>query len=142
MRNFRDFTSWRNATDFAVEIYRLTERFPASEKFGLSSQMQRAAVSVPVVVDGRRLATDLRIDLLVERRVVVELKSVLEMKDVFHLQLLSYLRLAKLRRGILVNFNTSDLRSSIWTKVNGYDVPAGTPPPQPQSFSSVGEPAP
>ena len=109
------------------------------KKRGLRVERQ---VSVPVVVDGRRLATDLRIDLLVERRVVVELKSVLEMKDVFHLQLLSYLRLAKLRRGILVNFNTSDLRSSIWTKVNGYDVTAGTPPPQPQSFSSVGEPAP
>lgn len=92
-------------------------------------------VSVPVIVEGIRLSTDLKIDLLVEKRVVVELKSVLEMKDVFHLQLLSYLRLAKLHRGILVNFNTADIRSSIWTKVNGYEVPAE----EQKSFSSVGE---
>lgn len=59
MRDFREFTSWRNATDFAVEIYRLTERFPASEKFGLSSQMQRAAVSVPAnIAEGASRASD------------------------------------------------------------------------------------
>ncbi len=43
------------------------------------------------------------------------------------------IRGAKLRRGILVNFNTTDIRGSIWTKVNGYDAP------EQKTFLSVGE---
>ena len=78
-------------------------------------------VSVPVEVEGQRLETQLRIDLLVERRIIIELKSVLDMRDVFHLQLLTYLKLTKLHRGILVNFNTDNIEDSIWTKVNGFD---------------------
>ena len=78
-------------------------------------------VSVPVEVEGQRLETQLRIDLLVERRIIIELKSVLDMREVFHLQLLTYLKLTKLHRGILVNFNTDNIEDSIWTKVNGFD---------------------
>jgi len=77
-------------------------------------------VSVPVEVDGKRLETRLRIDLLVERRIIVELKSVLDMREVFHLQLLTYLKLTKLYRGVLVNFNTDDIENAIWLKANGY----------------------
>ena len=77
-------------------------------------------VSVPVEVDGKRLETRLRIDLLVERRIIVELKSVLDMREVFHLQLLTYLKLTKLYRGVLVNFNTDDIENSIWLKANSY----------------------
>ena len=78
-------------------------------------------VSVPVEVDGKRLETQLRIDLLVERRIIVELKSVLDMREVFHLQLLTYLKLTKLYRGVLVNFNTDDIENAIWLKANGYN---------------------
>lgn len=77
-------------------------------------------VSVPVEVDGKRLETRLRIDLLVERCIIVELKSVLDMREVFHLQLLTYLKLTKLYRGVLVNFNTDDIENAIWLKANGY----------------------
>ena len=78
-------------------------------------------VPVPVEVEGQRLETQLRIDLLVERRIIIELKSVLDMREVFYLQLLTYLKLTKLHRGILVNFNTDNIEDSIWTKVNGFD---------------------
>ena len=81
-------------------------------------------VPVPVEVEGQRLETQLRIDLLVERRIIIELKSVLDMREVFHLQLLTYLKLTKLHRGILVNFNTDNIEDSIWTKVNGFDCNA------------------
>ena len=84
-------------------------------------------VSVPVEVDGTRLETQLRIDLLVERRIIVELKSVLDMREVFHLQLLTYLKLTKLYRGVLVNFNTDDIESAIWLKANGYNREAVLP---------------
>ena len=84
-------------------------------------------VSVPVEVDGTRLETRLRIDLLVERRIIVELKSVLDMREVFHLQLLTYLKLTKLYRGVLVNFNTDDIENAIWLKANGYNREAVLP---------------
>ena len=84
-------------------------------------------VSVPVDVDGKRLETRLRIDLLVERRIIVELKSVLDMREVFHLQLLTYLKLTKLYRGVLVNFNTDDIENAIWLKANGSNRDAVLP---------------
>lgn len=46
-RSFRDLMVWRKAHEFALAIYRLTESFPEREKFGLTHQMRRAAVSVP-----------------------------------------------------------------------------------------------
>ena len=84
-------------------------------------------VQVPLIVDGNFLETQLRIDLLVERRIIIEIKSVLDMHDVFHLQLLTYLKLTKLHRGILVNFNTENIEESIWVKVNGYNTNAILP---------------
>ncbi len=51
----------------------------------------------------------MRLDLLVEGKVIVELKSVQEMRAVFWKQTLTYLRLLKLRVGILVNFNVDNI---------------------------------
>jgi four helix bundle protein len=44
--SFRDLIAWQRAMDLVVEIYRLSERFPSSERFGLTNQLRRAAVSV------------------------------------------------------------------------------------------------
>ena len=47
-RNFKSIIAWQKADDLAVEIYRETgNSFPADERFGLTSQIRRAAVSVP-----------------------------------------------------------------------------------------------
>ena len=43
---YRDLKVWQRSIDLAERIYRLTENFPASEMYGLSSQMRRAAVSI------------------------------------------------------------------------------------------------
>jgi four helix bundle protein len=43
---YRDLIAWRKATQLAVEIYRVTQKFPKDELYGLTSQMRRAAVSV------------------------------------------------------------------------------------------------
>ena len=77
---------------------------------GLSIERQK---QVPVIYKGCRLKTDLRLDILVEDKGIVELKSVEEMKKVFSKQLLTYLRLMDKRIGILVNFNTDDILTSI-----------------------------
>ena len=38
---------WQRAVDLVIEVYRLSESFPAKEKYGITSQIQRAAVSIP-----------------------------------------------------------------------------------------------
>lgn len=47
IKSFRDLIALQKAMDFSVEIYQTTKTFPDSEKFGLVSQLRRAAVSVP-----------------------------------------------------------------------------------------------
>jgi four helix bundle protein len=46
-KSYKDLDVWREAMDFVVECYRVTRAFPKSEVYGLTSQLQRAAVSVP-----------------------------------------------------------------------------------------------
>ena len=85
------------------------------EQRGLKVERQ---VQVPVIYKGNVLKTELRLDVLVEDKVIVELKSVEEMKKVFSKQLLTYLRLMNRRVGLLVNFNTDDILKSMHRIVN------------------------
>jgi four helix bundle protein len=48
--SYRDLDVWRLAMDLVVEIYALTKAFPPDERFGMTSQLRRAAVSVPANV--------------------------------------------------------------------------------------------
>jgi len=45
--SFKDLIVWQRSMDLAVRIYRITQKLPASEQFGLTSQLRRAAVSIP-----------------------------------------------------------------------------------------------
>ena len=86
-------------------------------KRGLTVERQ---LEVPIHYDGQILKTSLRLDLLVEKRVIVELKSVKELQEIFLKQTRTYLRLLDLKVGILVNFNTDNiLQDSIIRVVNG-----------------------
>ena len=88
------------------------------QKRGLAVEQQK---EVPIQYDGHTLQTDLRLDLLVEGKVIIELKSVQEMRDVFWKQTRTYLRLLGLRVGILVNFNVDDiLDDAIHRVVNNF----------------------
>ena len=85
------------------------------EQRGLQVERQK---QVPIIYKGKTLKTELRLDLLVENLVIVELKSVEEMKKVFGKQLLTYLRLMGKHLGLLVNFNTDNILTSIQRIVN------------------------
>ncbi len=85
------------------------------EQRGLRVERQ---VQVPIQYKGNVLKTELRLDLLVEDEVIVELKSVEEMKKVFAKQLLTYLRLMDKKIGLLVNFNTDNILTSITRVAN------------------------
>lgn len=86
-------------------------------KQGLKADEQ---VNVPIMYDGHNLGEDLKLDILVEDSVIIELKSVSETKDVYYKQLLTYLKLSQKHLGLLVNFNTANIKESIHRILNGY----------------------
>jgi four helix bundle protein len=47
MSSYRDLIAWQKAMDLAEEVYGVTTRFPIEEKYGLTAQMRRCAVSIP-----------------------------------------------------------------------------------------------
>jgi four helix bundle protein len=47
LTSYHDLLAWQRAIDFVVETYKLTGRFPRTELYGLTAQLQRAAVSIP-----------------------------------------------------------------------------------------------
>ena len=85
------------------------------EQEGLKVERQ---VNVPIKYKGHKLANDLRLDILVEDKVIIELKSIQELQNVFYKQTLTYLRLTGLKLGILVNFNTDMINDNIKRIVN------------------------
>lgn len=47
IHSFRDLTVWQKGIELAVLVYKVTEKLPPSEKFGLTSQVRRAVISLP-----------------------------------------------------------------------------------------------
>ncbi len=60
MHNYKELKVWQKAMGFVVSIYTLTKKFPKDELFGLTSQLRRAAVSIPLnIAEGAGCETDL-----------------------------------------------------------------------------------
>ena len=74
---------------------------------------------VPILYKGTRLATDLRLDLIVEEAIIVEGKAKKIVTGLDRSQLLTYLRLKNLHLGLLINFNVPVLKDGIHRVVNG-----------------------
>lgn len=78
-------------------------------------------MKIPVEYKGKTLDIDFRCDLFVENSIVVELKAVNEMNAIFEAQLLTYMKLLKCPKGILINFNCSNIfKEGQKTFVNEY----------------------
>ena len=77
-------------------------------------------VNIPIIYQGKELADKLKLDILVEDQIIVELKAVKELLDVHYKQLLTYLKLANLHIGLLVNFQTANIQNEIHRVINGY----------------------
>ncbi len=55
MHSYKDLVVWQKAMDLVIELYKLTENFPKSEVYGITSQMRRSSVSIPSnIAEGRR----------------------------------------------------------------------------------------
>ena len=88
------------------------------EKSGLSVQRQ---VALPVYYEGIPVGIGYRLDLVVERKLILELKSVECVLNVHHKQLITYLKLSGMKLGLLINFNTDNIAENIFRKVNGLE---------------------
>ena len=79
----------------------------------------RLEVGLPVIYREEKLSLGFRLDILVENKVIIEVKSIERIAEIHLKQILNYLRLSKLKLGILVNFNVEDIKTGIFRKVNG-----------------------
>ncbi|HNR53756.1 MAG TPA: GxxExxY protein [Flavobacteriales bacterium] len=77
-------------------------------------------MAVPIIYKGRRMPNDLRLDLLVDDRIIVEVKAVEEFHPVHQAQLLTYLKLTDKRVGLLLNFHSPVITKGIKRMMNGY----------------------
>jgi four helix bundle protein len=118
IRSYRDLLVWQKGMDFVDAIYDLSRDFPKTERFGLTSQITRAAVSVPANIaegQGRPGSKDFAHFLTVARSSVHEAETLLTIairrrfiteaaaKDAFQLSLELSKMLAKLRERILTS---------------------------------------
>ena len=70
-------------------------------------------LELPVRYKGEQLKCDYRIDVLVDRRVLLELKSVAKIMPIHEAQILTYMRLSKVAVGLLINFNVPLVKDGI-----------------------------
>lgn len=78
-------------------------------------------VTLPLTYKGLELNCGYKLDLLVEKALVVELKSVDRLSPINEAQLVTYLRLSGMRLGLLINFNECLLKQGVRRFVNGID---------------------
>ena len=77
----------------------------------------RNQVPVPVYYKGDMICPDLRLDLIVDNRLILELKSVETLHPVNEIQLVTYLKLTGIKLGLLINFNVPVLKEGIKRKI-------------------------
>ncbi|WP_194973664.1 GxxExxY protein [Aquiflexum lacus] len=79
-------------------------------KSGIFVERQKV---LPVEYDNKLLEAGYRIDLLVEKKIILELKAVDEIASIHKAQVMTYLKLSGLKLGLLLNFNVQDMKKGI-----------------------------
>ena len=77
-------------------------------------------VQVPVYYKEELICPDLRLDLIIDNKLILELKSVVEYRKLFEKQLPTYLRLMNCEMGYVINFNSDNIRDSIYPVINSH----------------------
>jgi GxxExxY protein len=114
--------------DSAIEVHRelggpgllesVYEEALTAELSERGFQVERQKI-VPVVYKGRRLSSHLRLDILVEKAVIVECKAVSINNPIFEAQALTYLRLLDLKLALVINFGKRRVVDGVRRVVNG-----------------------
>lgn len=81
-------------------------------------------VAMPVLFRDQQIACGYRLDLLVEKRVVVELKTVAKLEPVHFAQVMTYLKLSGCEVGLLMNFNEALLKDGLRRLIRSYPSPS------------------
>lgn len=85
------------------------------KKLGIAVEQQ---VTLPLIYKEVTIENAYKIDLVIEGKVIVEIKSVIEIHPIFQAQLLTYLKLAHMKLGLLINFNILLIKHGIHRIVN------------------------
>jgi GxxExxY protein len=80
------------------------------QKSGLLIERQKP---LPLIYEDIKLDIGYRVDLLIERKLIIELKSVETLNDIHFAQLLTYLKLSNCKLGLLINFNVTLIKNGI-----------------------------
>ena len=88
-------------------------------KIGKSGLLVEKEKPMPLIFDEIKLECGYRIDLLVEKKLVLEIKSVEALNEVHLAQTLTYMRLGNYKLGLLINFNVARLKDGIKRVING-----------------------
>ena len=91
---------------------------------------------VPINYKGASLASDLRLDLLVDGQIIVDVKAKSTFSSTDKPQLLTYLRLCELRLGLLINFHVPVLKEGLARVVNGFSRQSSPRLTEPPDFHS------
>lgn len=117
----------REVVDSAIQVHSalgpglLESAYEACMAFELADRGLSVERQLALPVRYREMDLDIgyRLDLVVERELVVELKAVEQLLPLHEAQLLSYLKLGDYRLGFLLNFNTRRMKDGIKRRVNG-----------------------
>lgn len=74
---------------------------------------------IPAKYEDIKLDVGFRADIIIENKLLIELKSIEAIEKVHHKTVLTYLRLADLKLGLLINFGTNLIKDGIYRKING-----------------------
>ena len=122
----RNFSSLSNKViGCAIEVHRhlgpgLLESSYArccAHEFALANIVFEKEHPIPVVYKGIKIDCGYRVDFLIENQIVVELKSVSQVLPVHEAQLLTYMKLAYIKQGFLINFNVKLLKNGLHSYV-------------------------
>jgi len=83
------------------------------QEFKLRGIKFRQQVDLPIIYEGIKIDAGLRLDIIVEECIIIEVKSTEQHNRLFEAQLLSYLKLANIRLGLLINFNVLIFKQGI-----------------------------
>ncbi len=106
---------------FAIEVHRTlgpgllesTYQQCLAHELHINGVNFKKEIPLPVEYKEVRLDCGYRIDMLVENQLIIELKSVKQISDIHTAQILTYMKLAKISTGLLINFNVTRLKDGL-----------------------------
>ena len=75
---------------------------------------------IPIIYNDKLLSTGFRVDIMIEKKLIIELKATKEISDLHMALLLTYLKLSNCKLGLVINFNSVLFKNGVRRIINGY----------------------